>query len=72
MAEDVWQLLQDFVAPELRAIAARLHAQEKVTEARFNELTTRLQGLQNLITLNHLEQKQALGKLYLHFPFDKA
>lgn len=36
VVEDVRQALQDFLAPELRAITARIDALEKVMSARFD------------------------------------
>jgi tetrahydromethanopterin S-methyltransferase subunit G len=85
VVEDIRQALQDCIAPELRAIGARFDvvdakfdavnarfdAREKVSEARFNELSSRLQTLQNTVTLNDLEHKQALTKMYQDFQFDK-
>lgn len=50
--DDFRKVLQDFLAPELRAIAAqfnaidsRLNAQEKIAEARHNELLVRIDNL---------------------------
>ena len=37
MVEDVRQVIQDFLAPELRAIIARLDAQDKIAESRYRE-----------------------------------
>jgi len=37
VVEDVRQVIQDFLAPELRAIVARLDAQDKVADARYKE-----------------------------------
>jgi len=42
MVEDVRQVIQDFLAPELRAITARLDSNEKVMEARFGALETQM------------------------------
>ena len=39
--EDVRKVLQDFLAPELRAINARLDAMKKVDEARHSEVLAR-------------------------------
>ena len=38
VVEDFRQVLQDFLAPQLRALEARLDAIEKVTEARLKEV----------------------------------
>jgi hypothetical protein len=43
IVEDVRQIFQDFLAPELRAIAARLDASDKVAESRHNELVSKIQ-----------------------------
>lgn len=39
--EDVRKIFQDFLAPELRALAAKSDAMEKISEARHQELLTR-------------------------------
>jgi hypothetical protein len=41
VVEDVRQVIQDFIAPELRALGARMDAYEKVAEARHNEILAR-------------------------------
>jgi hypothetical protein len=46
MVEDIRQVLQDFLAPELRAITARLDSSEKVMEARFKEADSRLAAME--------------------------
>jgi len=85
MVEDVRQVLQDFLAPELRAISARLDAIEKVMEARFkevdsrfkevdsrfNEVTIRIQALQETVDRNDVSQKQMITSLTQGFQFDK-
>lgn len=45
MVDDVRQVLQDFLAPELRAITACLDSIEKVLEARFKEVDTRFEAM---------------------------
>lgn len=42
VVEDVRQVTQDFLAPELRSISARLDAIEKTTQARHEELLARI------------------------------
>src|SRR5271170_4071060 len=78
MVEDVRQVLQDFIAPELRAISARLDAIEKVMEARFkevasrfNEVSVRIQALQETVDRNDVSQKQTIASLTQGFQFDK-
>ena len=63
------KVLRDFLAPELRAISARLDAvdsrlaaQEKLTEARHNEILARIEGRKTSFELDRrierLETKQ--------------
>lgn len=77
VVEDVRQAIQDFLAPELRAIAARLDAIEKVMEARFkevdsrfkevdsrfNEVSVRLQSLQETVDRNDSSHKELIANL---------
>jgi hypothetical protein len=42
VVEDVRQIVQDFLAPELRAIAARLDAVEETAKSRHQELLARM------------------------------
>lgn len=46
IVEDVRQIFQDFLAPELRAIGARMDAADKVAEARHAELVSKIQLVQ--------------------------
>jgi hypothetical protein len=46
VVEDVRQAFQDFLAPELRAMVARLDALEKVMDARFSAQDVKIEGLQ--------------------------
>jgi hypothetical protein len=43
IVEDVRQIFQDFLAPELRALSARIDASDKVAESRHNELLSKIQ-----------------------------
>jgi hypothetical protein len=45
VVEDVRQIVQDFLAPELRALVARMDALEKVMDARFTTIDTRFLAL---------------------------
>lgn len=49
VVEDVRQVLQDFLAPELRAVAVRIDALEKVMNARFEANDVRLESIQKEI-----------------------
>jgi hypothetical protein len=76
--EDVRQVLQDFLAPELRAISTRLEGQdkrldamEKVAEARHNEMLVRIQGLQNQLTAHQESTERRFDQLQESFQFDK-
>jgi len=66
VAEDVRQVLQDFLAPELRAVSARLDSIEKVMDARFaavdvkfdsmdvkfDSLRTQIQGISDKLDID--------------------
>ena len=45
VVEDVRQVVQDFLAPELRALLTRMDALEKVMEARFETVDAKLAAL---------------------------
>jgi tetrahydromethanopterin S-methyltransferase subunit G len=71
VAEDMRKVLQDFLAPELRSVHARLDAMDekleahaKVTEARFQEVLVRIDATNGRID-NQLENlprpRQARG-----------
>lgn len=49
VVEDVRQVLQDFLAPELRAVAVRIDALEKVMNARFEANDVKLESIQKEI-----------------------
>ena len=46
VVEDVRQVLQDFLAPELRALTARIDALDKVMSARFEASDVKLESIQ--------------------------
>jgi chorismate mutase len=63
VVEDVRKVLQDFLAPELRALTARMDAADKIAEARYQEvkanaearhqeIMTRLEGLKSSLELD--------------------
>jgi hypothetical protein len=75
--EDIRTVLQDFLAPELRTISARLDSIEKVTsvrfeametkmDARFDSLSSQIQEIKNLMEiekrLTRLEGKQPVSQ----------
>ena len=45
VVEDVRQVLQDFLAPELRAVSARLDSIEKVMDARFGSVDVKFESI---------------------------
>ena len=45
VVDEVRQVIQDFLAPELRALSAKLDAQDKVMEARFKEVDSRFKEM---------------------------
>jgi hypothetical protein len=49
VVEDVRQVFQDFLAPELRAISARLEALEKTMDARFAAQNTKIEAIDRKI-----------------------
>ena len=62
--DDFRKVLQDFLAPELRAntaqlnsIDSRLNAQDKIAEARHNEILVRIDSLKTSFEVDkHLEK----------------
>lgn len=52
--------MQDFLAPELRAINARLEAQEKLSEARHSEMLVRIEAV--LTQIESLKNSFAFDK----------
>jgi hypothetical protein len=65
--EDTRKLLQDFLAPELRAIAERLDALEKGTHQRFEtqekNIGQRFDSLEKTIQTNHSATMLAISNL---------
>ena len=69
--DDIRKAMQDFLAPELRAVSARLDAidsrlkaqdnrldaQDKVAEARHNEILARIEGLKSSFELDKRIEK---------------
>ena len=45
VVEDMRKVLQDFLAPERRAVDARFAAMENIRDARFNEVMSRIDGV---------------------------
>jgi hypothetical protein len=46
VVEDVRQVLQDFLAPELREIRTRLDAMDEINRVRYDNLVQRLELIQ--------------------------
>ena len=58
--EDVRKVVQDLVAPDLKAISARLDALEKISTARHAELLARIDVVVNTVASNHASILNAL------------
>jgi hypothetical protein len=46
VVEDVRQVLQDFLAPEMREIRTRLDAMDEINRIRYDNLSQRLETIQ--------------------------
>jgi tetrahydromethanopterin S-methyltransferase subunit G len=76
--EDVRQVLQDFLAPELREIRGRLDAiddridaMEEANRARFEGIAQRLDGMEIANTARFENIVQRLDTIQQSFAFDK-
>ena len=61
--EDTRKLLQDFLAPELRELTARMDALEERFEARFKGIDTRFDAAERLASERHTQLMQAIARL---------
>ncbi len=61
--EDTRKLLQDFLAPELRELSARVDALEERMDARFNTLEQRFDAAERLASEHHGQVLQAIARL---------
>jgi hypothetical protein len=69
--DDFRKVLQDFLAPELRAVNARLDAIEKVSEARHSEVLARFASEKTAADARHNELLARLDGLQRFFELDK-
>jgi len=72
--EETRQLLQDFLAPELRAIGARLTAIEErlnYTDAHFDKIDSRFEKLDEKFDKLENKVSQHFSDLRAEFHFDK-
>jgi hypothetical protein len=63
--EDFRKVLQDFLAPELRTINARLEALEKVMIAKFESVDTKFEAMDTKLDSLHKEIQGINDKLEL-------
>jgi hypothetical protein len=61
--EDTRKLLQDFLAPELRELAARVNALEERMEARFASIEQRFNQAERAAEDRHSQTLQAIARL---------
>jgi len=61
--EDTRKLLQDFPAPELRELTARIDALEERFEVRFKGIDTRFDAAERLASERHTQLMQAIARL---------
>ena len=69
--DDFRKVRQDFLAPELRAVNARLDATEKVMEAHHRETLARLETEKTASDARHSEILSRLDGLQRSFDLDK-
>ena len=53
VVEEVRQVIQDFLAPELRALTARIEALEVKMDSRFESLNARTSAIEERSSLRH-------------------
>ena len=63
VVEDTRQVLQDFLAPELRAISARLDALEKIVDANEGCAEKRYQEIESRADKRHAEVLSAINQI---------
>jgi hypothetical protein len=75
VVEDVRQVIQDFLAPELRALTARIDALEVKMDSRFEALNARMSAIEERASLRHeviLAQMESVkGQLSLDYRLKK-
>ena len=78
VVEDVRQVLQDFLAPELREIRARLDSMDKrldtvesANDVRYQAIVQRLDAVENANGVRYQAIVQRLEQIQQSFAFDK-
>jgi hypothetical protein len=69
--DDFRKVLQDFLAPELRAVNARLDAIEKVMDAHHREILARFESEKTAADARHIEISARFDSLQRLFELDK-
>ncbi|MFT4113705.1 hypothetical protein [Silvibacterium sp.] len=49
MIEETWQVIQDFLAPELRAVSVRIETMERRLDGRIDGLGQRVEALEHRV-----------------------
>ena len=65
--EDLRQVLQDFLAPELREI----HGQFSSVQEQFSSIRSRLDAMEEVSRIRHESTNQRLDQILQYFAFDK-
>ncbi len=71
VVEDVRKVLQDFLAPELRTVHARLDAVEENMDTRFDAVKSRFSALEEVATARHNEILTKIDGLKSSLDLDK-
>ena len=71
VVEDVRQVLQDFLAPELREIRSRLDTIEHIGHIRYQGLSQRIDANENANGVRYQAIIQRLEQIQQSFAFDK-
>lgn len=69
--EDVRKVLQDFLAPELRAVHSRLDAIEENMDTRFDAIKSRFSALEEVAAARHNEILAKMDGLKSSLELDK-
>ncbi len=69
--EDTRKVIQDLIAPDLKAIAVRLEAVEAIAEARHKELLARLETMESKIEASSTIQTARYDAIMKALDIDK-
>ncbi|MGO9864559.1 MAG: hypothetical protein ACLPLR_13180 [Terriglobales bacterium] len=69
--EDVRSVLDDFLAPELRAVQARFDAIEEKMDTRFDAVKSRFSAMEDIATARHNEILAKIDGLKSSLELDK-